>query len=945
MKNIKCIAVWGVVASIAFLAGCSTQKESFEEQRKFVSLAGPWHTDLGIIHLPGSVDQSGLPPRNADTLTTTRLTRLHPYVGVMEYVREVDIPGSLGDKMIRLVMERTKPSTVWVDGDSVGRCNTLLSSQIYDLSKWLTPGKHELKIRIDNRDEAVPLGVHGSHAWTEATQTNWNGVIGRLGLEISEKNFIEQVQVVPDVEQKRAVLHVSLVSGKQQSAVITVEGYAWNATRKDFIRKQEFPVELVKGRSETELVVNMGEEPLLWSEFSPALYKLNVELLTDEGADNQLVDFGMKSFGVKGTQFTINGKTTFLRGKHDGCVFPLTGYPSTEVTDWLEQFRIAQRYGINHIRFHSWTPPVAAFKAADIAGVYLQPELPFWGTMDAKNTSLNQCLLHEGEQLLKEYGNSPSFTMMALGNELNGDINLMRRLVNHFRSMDNRHLYSFGSNNNLGTAGEQAGEDFFVTCRVGRDTDSTYATHVRSSFSFADAWKGGILNGTYPSTRWNYAKAISNSSIPVVSHENGQFQVYPDYKEINKYTGVLYPYNYEVFRRRLADNHLEKQALEFHRATAAWSALCYKADIEMCMRTPGMGGFQLLDLIDYPGQGSALVGLMDVFWKNKGGMSEDTFAGFCNKVVPMAEFKAYCWSNEEEFQARLIVANYDEADLKELPLRWKLETVTGKVVAKGEQIVSVKQGVVESPGEIRVALKQITQAAKMRLALQVGTYKNAYDLWVYPATKVEEPAELLQVKELSATVLKKLNEGANILYFPQKKQTDSISVGGLVTPDYWNYAMFKGISEWAHKEVSPGTMSLLVNAGHALFKHFPTDTHTNWQWWEVIRNSRAIILDALPAGYLPVIQVIDNVERNHKLGLVFEFRVGKGKLVVCSSNVSDYQDKPEGRAFYQALMDYVVSDACNPQWQVPPDEIKNFFQTKKKEKQIIEVRNITDYDI
>ena len=50
-------------------------------------------------------------------------------------------------------------------------------------------------------------------------------------------------------------------------------------------------------------------------------------------------------------------------------------------------------------------------------------------------------------------------------------------------------------------------------------------------------------------------------------------------------------------------------------------------------------------------------------------------------------------------------------------------------------------------------------------------------------------------------------EGASMLWFPNHQDIALRSVGGLVTPDYWNFAMFKGISESLRRPVSPGTAS------------------------------------------------------------------------------------------------------------------------------------------
>lgn len=925
------------------LATSCTEKKVVFNQREFISLSGKWHCDLGEINLPGTVDESRLAPRNSDTLSTGQLTQLNPYVGKMKYTKEIEIPAGSAQKEWRLIMERTKPSTMWIDKDSIGASSLILSPQIYNLGK-LSAGKHTVTIVIDNSPASVPQGIHGSHAWTDATQTNWNGIIGKFGLEANDGILISDLQVYPNVSSKTIPVVAQIKSSVSGKAKILVQGYLWNTTQNTAIPDQVISIDLKEGLETYKFDINVGNKHVLWSEFDPALYKVNFEIESQNIKDSYTIDFGIRYFSAKGTQFEINSLKTFLRGKHDACVFPLTGYPPMNKEEWKKQMRIAKEYGINHYRFHSWTPPQAAFDAANEEGIYMQAELPYWGAMDTTNTDLNKFLVNEGEHILTTYGNNPSFVMMALGNELGGDVELMRNIVTKFRTSDQRHLYAFGANNMLGTAGQQQGEDFFVTCRVGGQVGSDdYSTHTRATFSFADAKDGGYMNATYPSTAITFSKAVENCTVPIISHENGQFQVYPDYNEIKKYTGVLYPYNMEIFSKRLQENGLQDQADAFHKATARFAALCYKADIEMCLRTPGFGGFQLLDLQDYPGQGSAYVGILDAFMDNKGGMAAEEFDGFCDEIVPLSIMSKYCWSNSEIFTAEIKLSNYSKEALSKKNLSWTLSKAHSNVnVARGEFPINISQGHLGEVGKIKVPLQDINTATQLVLTLQTGPHVNKYDIWVYPDKEVSVKSDIKETSSLKQA-LDLLQQGNKVLYIPDHKEVEKLSVGGLFTPDYWNYAMFKNISEWLKRDVSPGTLSILTDPSHPLFKEFPTETHSNWQWWIISKNSRPFILDRTPKDYKPLVQVIDNIERNHKLGLIFEMQVGKGKLLVCMCDLKAISDKPEGKQFGQAIIDYMSSADFAPTNEYTAEDIKSLFSTSIKEKKIVGVKNITTY--
>lgn len=916
------------------------QAQTFAIHRQRIPLDGEWQSTLGVCRLPGTTDENRLGEGKPDTTVTTQLTRLYPYSGPVVYTRTIDIPASFQGYALLLVMERTKPSTVWLDGDSIGSRSHLYAPHQYTLPP-LKPGKHTLAVRIDNSPESVPKEIQSSHAWTDATQTNWNGILGQFYIETLPAASIRSIQVYPDVDRKQAQVTVNLFSEKTIQGNLSVEGYAWNTPHAQTLEKQIRKVSLKKGENRIDICLPMGENPSLWSEFHPALYKLNIEVTAGNARDNQTIDFGMRQFGVEGSQFVLNGCKTFLRGKHDACVFPLTGYAPMDVASWQKVFRIAKQYGINHYRCHSYTPPQAALEAADREGIYFQLELPLWGTIQQENTTLNTFLKREGDLILQQLGNHPSFMMLGLGNELNGDVSLMRQWLDDFRRQDNRHLYCFGANNNLGWAGPQDGEDFFVTCRVGGGEG--YTTHVRTSFAYVDADKGGILNNTRPSTDQNYAGAIARCPRPVVGHETCQFQIYPDYAQIGKYTGILYPYNLEIFRNRLEENHLSHQAAAFHQATGRFAMSCYKADIEYAFRTPGFGGFQMLDLQDYPGQGSALVGILDAFMDSKGIIEPETFRGFCAPVVPLAEMKQYCWNSSDTLSIRLALSNYEEADWSQ-PVEWKLTSDKGNWQRRGAFQTTVGQGEVGAVGHIRESLSDLRRATRLTLTLQTGSYRNTYPLWVYPEEE-EESGTIHLASALDLYLKKQLDEGASVLLIPDHIAVEQQSVGGLFTPDYWNYAMFKTISENAKAEVSPGTLSILTDASHPLFAHFPTGNQSDWQWWSITRHSRPLILNATPENYQPLIQVIDNIERNHKLGLVFEFAVGKGKVLVSMCDLKATGDTPEGRQFRTALLRYMKSADFQPVHSLSWEDFYALFHTGIRQKDIQGVKNESDYTI
>ena len=959
MKNsIKLVTL---LLTAGFYSACTRQLPP--DTRSRIPLEGNWGLQLdtagaGIapdwltksctdsLFLPGTTDMGKKGTYNTDMTLTTSLSREYVFEGKALYTKQVDIPEEWDGTSVRLVMERTKPTTIWIDGKEVGANNDISTAQQYDLSSYLFPGTHTVAILVDNGKQAVPEKVYGSsHAYSASTQTNWNGIIGDFYLESVPLCGIDDIQLYPDVAKKVVTARVTLRNPDKGvgKGILSFYAEAWNTDKQHKTPVQTIEVDWTKPEQEFELA--LGDKALLWSEFTPALYRLSVSLKTDQSVDTEQATFGLRDFKAKGRQFTMNGKVTFLRGKHDACVFPLIAHTAMDVETWRHYFQVAKQYGINHYRFHSWCPPEACFEAVDIEGIYLQPELPVWGNIDIDDTELCDYLLKEGRNLHRAYSNHASFVMFGLGNEMSGEEGLAM-LIQTFKKEDNRHIYSSGSNNYLGFKGKQADEDYFTTCRVGREDDKQFNTHARASFSFADAYDGGYLNHTYPNSEMDFSSANALCDVPIISHETGQFQVYPNYEEIKKYTGVLKPRNFEIFKKRLEEAGMIDQAHDFMMASGKWSALLYRADIEMNLRTPEWGGFQLLDLQDYPGQGSAYVGILDAFMESKGLIAPEEWRHFCSEVVPLFCTEKFCWTNDEALTGEVEIANYSESDLNSKQLSWTLTDSKQQVLDKGVLPLQVKQGELAKVGTLKPAIASVRKAEKVTLALSIdGTpYRNDYSLWIYPAADKEvAPSEDICVTDDLDAHLKYLTEGGKVLWFPSKDKHKDQTVGGLFQTDYWNYRMFRTICENLDRPVSPGTLGILTDPGHPALADFPTEFHTNWQWFPIIKQSYPMILDRLSDDYRPIVQVIDNVERNHKLGLLFEFKVGNGKLLVCMSDLKAVQDKPEARQFYRSILEYMESSAFAPSYSLSAKDLQDLFTAKVKTGEMKKLFNISSY--
>ncbi len=828
------------------------------------------------------------------------------YKGAAWYQKRVKIPADWKNQHLELFIERSHWETsVWVDDHAVGMHNSLGTPQVFDLSAQLTPGVHSITVRIDNRIKEINVGPN-SHSVSDHTQGNWNGMVGQLFLVAHPQIFIADVQLIPEIDSKQVNAKMTVHNGTSLPALVELEllATAGNRTAQKLtpLRRQ---IELHPGTNEIDLVYSMGIHPLLWDEFAPNLYNFKATMRAGNAVDEKVVSFGMRAFKTRGTQFTINDRPTFLRGTLECAIFPKTGFPPTDVDSWLRIFRKAKSYGLNHIRFHSWCPPEAAFQAADQVGFYLQLEVSSWanqGSSVGDGKPIDQYIYDESRRMIQAYGNHPSFCMLAYGNEPAGknQVKFLTEFVNYWKRLDNRRVYTSGSGWPL---------------IAESDYNSTADPRIQN-------WGAGlksIINAQPPRSDYDWREIISKWNKPTVSHEIGQWCVYPDFKEINRYTGILKAKNFEIFRDKLNSNGLGKLADSFLLASGKLQALCYKADIEAALRTPGFGGFQLLDLHDFPGQGTALVGVLNPFWEDKGYITGKEYSHFCNTVVPLARFPKMVYLNNESLVVPIEVAQFGDAVMRGVATSWNIKNTNGDILFKGKfGATDIALGNAIQLGVVKQPLSSIAKAQKLVLTVQVGAYQNSWDFFVYPYEQKADNHGVFVAQSLNEDALNVLRDGGKVLLTIQQGKLKP-GKGGEVkigfSSIFWNTA-------WTGKQ-PPTTLGILCNPKHPAFSAFPTDYYSNWQWWDAMSHSSPIKLDAVSSQLKPIVRVIDDWVTAQSLGLVFECRVGNGKLLVSGIDLlTNQENRPEARQLLFSLTKYMATNNFNPQVKVDLNKIQ-----------------------
>ena len=835
-----------------------------------------------------------------DMKLTFFLTPDKHYVGVAWYQRIVTLQKYDKNSTYTLYLERPHiETTLFVNGKRVGMRNSLVVAHQYDVGQYLHQGDNTISVRIDNRPETVNVG-QDSHSITDQTQGDWNGIVGRIELQQTSNTHITDLQVYPDIDKQEALVKIAVVGKAKTKYKLTLNAYSNEVEGGYSDGTLSASVKLQSDTTRFEFSVPI-KNMKLWDEFHPYTYTLTALLSVKNNSVDMIgTTFGMRKFEIRGKMFYVNGHEIQLRGTVENCDFPLTGYAPMDVESWIKVFQRCRAYGLNHMRFHSYCPPEAAFIAADKVGFYLQPEGPSWpnhGVALGNGRPIDTYLMEETIRMAKDYGNHPSFCMLACGNEPAGRwVDWVSKFVDYWKATDTRRVYT------------------------GASVGGSWQWQPKSQYHVKAGARGLQWANRRPDTMDDYTGTIGQVAEPYVSHETGQWCVFPNFDEISKYTGVNKARNFEVFRDILNDNGMGSRAKQFMMAAGKLQAICYKYEIERTMRTPQYAGFQLLSLNDYSGQGTALVGVTDVFFDDKGYMTAPEFRAFCSPIVPLARIPKFTYTNNETFHADILLNQYADHTLLNISPTYTI-TSAGKTLHVGRfPAQDWKIGNSIPMGSIDFPLTSIKEAQKLTLTISLpGTEaENHWDFWVYPA-EVEEEVGNVWITDLfdekAQSILKK---GGKVLLTASGKISYGKDVVQQFTPVFWNTSWFK--------MRPPHTTGILVENTHSIFDLFPTDYHSDLQWWELVNKAQVMQFSDFPNDFQPLIQSIDTWFLSRKIGMLFEANVLGGQLVMTTMDITNnLEQRHAARQMRVSILHYMNSEQFHPSFSIDPQRISDLY--------------------
>lgn len=807
------------------------------------------------------------------------------YIGALWLQRDFVLPEQFEDKYITLFLERVNiASDLWIDGIKIDRqIIEITTPHIYNLTGRIKNGKHTITLRIDNSN-LLNIDEMAS-GYSVDTQSIWNGIIGKIELRCEEIFHMSNIQIFPSQKS----VHIKLTAHSDclkptDRRDVSLEISAISPNGKS-LRKKRITCTLFNKKQIIHIDYPITK-PDYWSEFNPALYTMRLSMSYNNIIDEKKVRFGMRTISAKGRDFMLNNKKITLRGTLDCGIYPLTGYPPTSLDTWLKTFRTVKEYGLNHVRFHAWCPPDIAFTAADMVGVYVSAEMPLWLNVDVCALStgddpIHQTYFHNEALRISEcFGNHPSFIMFSNGNELLGDFEMLENITTQIKALDNRRLYTLTSNFDRPVT---PADDYFSAFEA--------AGHRVRVQVFHD-----IVS---EHTRLSYDDAIKAIKIPVVSFEVGQYCVYPDVDSVADYTGNMLPANFDFIKQEMVKHNVYHMLDEYKKASGNFAALMYKEDIEASLRTHHMGGFQLLGLCDYTGQGTATIGLLDVFWNSKKIVTDEQFRSFCSPVVPLMKSNRV-FMNTDKFKAEFDLYDYGQEKIQFPIFKFALYNGGNKVLELETRKKSVS-----------FPLDFVTESTCLTAVLSVGKYKNSWNIFVYAAHDTKCPVSI--INGIDSNFYDIVSNGGKAIFMMNKTNL-ARPIEGLFKPAFWSPAHFP----------SDRACGLICNNTHHIFDGFPTNTYADFQWKHPIDNSISPDVSSLTPDFEYIVEPVPNFYNNIRRSPLFEARVGNADILFCGFDLS--VNKTTINALKNSIFKYVASDNFAPKQALLKDDITTLFK-------------------
>lgn len=912
--NISLDGDWDFVYSSSSITGEVPDSKILPRARAYTAkmpVPGYWDDNLDNLKETSFWSYAEFNPkyRPVDFPIGTRPTDAtsHFLKGVGFYRKQFDVPLNWDGRSVTLNVGGVRfESWFWLNGKFVDYHLLHNVPFAISLTDMIKPGeKNELVIAVANNGIMRPgCDNRGWHAGAA-------GIYRSVSLTVTGASRIADCYVYP------------LQSNKKLKWNVEIDGNIAQGSFLDYSVVDKNGKTLGKGSVAVKEQKNVWEtstfKMLQWSDKTPNLYKMQVALRNNNGISDSISQvFGLRTIARDGVELKLNGRPIQLRGICEHHYFAEYRVAPIDVNYYRKTIGIMKSLGFNWIRCHTHIPNEAYLQAADEKGIMFQVE----GT--------GAFTEQDWIEVLRASRKHPSVVIYCGGNEEDIDenkIDYLRRIATTQKLLVPDALF----NPNEGMRGV---EYSLVEVPPLNKNDL-----VKEPFEYnkkrLDALKEfSDVYGQYAWGRLSYSAVLADwreldykmtvYDRPLLSHENGITGAYIDLDLENRHVGTpIGPDLYTAARRNIEANGLLDRASIYYKNSSAWMHLVRKYNIEMTRKCKYVMGYDMLGIIDYHWHRTGYqCGIMNEFYEMKPGASaadvrkynsESVILLDCNWNRNLVESKTYSYD--------IMSSLYGDKMLKSGKLEWWLSD-GDTTYSRGEiNLSKVDIGKVEKLGVVKFIAPKLAKPSKLTLYTRLtgGEYDivNDWNFWVFPqlsTANINAAADQVIIdkfgKQFTGLKIDKDSAGLKVISNIDDDSIKFLNDGGSVVLLGSNpFPSLETTFRLMSAGRSEGYYATIV-AVHPITNSFPHDGFFDWQFYSMMELGSAVTFNNPDIPFDPIVEAVGSYKTIIKQSSLFEFNVGKGKLLVCSLNLNT----TDTAAMYMLnnILNYANGNEFNP---------------------------------
>ncbi|MDD4679487.1 MAG: glycoside hydrolase family 2 TIM barrel-domain containing protein [Clostridia bacterium] len=797
------------------------------------------------------------------------------YVGTGWYGRAFTVPEHWVGKRIWLNFGGISPSAqIWLNGVHIGDHHFPYVPFALDITDYINANENFVTVRVHEQDRMLELEYYG--------EGMWSGLYRDVELTATDDAYIEQLQVISDVDAGMVKVYIKTSDVKGEFSVkltiIPIQGGT----------VQQAKLHITNGEAQLELPI---DNPQLWCPETPNLYRIDIQLLSGEDICDAVSDrFGLVKLSVEGKHFMINNKPYFMRGGGEFFVMTDTGSPDTNRNSWRKRLRTLREYGYNYIRLQSHAQITEYYDAADEVGLLIQSEMGTMGpicgfsawhtyNMYPKPTpDFRERFRHQWNMVVKRDVNHPSANLYCMSNELTPDMGALFPRV---------------------------------AWRCYRETKEYKPTALV-------IWTDGQYSPDMPGDYVNAeAKIDVDCPKPVIQHEFRWWSSYLDVRTAVKFKGAMRPYALEYVVNAAAKSNILHTLIDATKNSQRLQFVEMKGKLEGCRRDNGtLAGISHFNATD---TAFSAQGVLDMFYEKKYATPEQWLQTNGDVIIMTSlNFNNRCYQFGDTFECELSISDYAHPALKSPVLKWSIE-VNGISIASNIIRYAHKPYGTCPAGCVRAVIPDLSKpvCAKLKawLSDDERTYMNEWDLWFFPETTnlpqgivqledsnvFPEDAKTILTLKLTPELAEFVKSGGNvILYSSEGLVRPFLPVLGL---DTGRYFFLKPANFPPFEELQAGT----IIVDHPMFGDFPHEGFADLQFYNMLGESPAFDIGSLGLNDVdPVIRMMHSSMVARPLASLVERSIGKGRIIMLALDMN--KAHPEAYYLLRQICLYTISD-------------------------------------